>query len=142
MCNNKATGQSQSGVTSYVSGTGISSIVPTEWKVVAHEIGHNFGAIHDCTSSQCPTSCNGKSCGCCPCGDGSTSGGCDCAGKYLMHPTDNALTDQFSPCSLNYMCQNLPALGTCLKDPGTIQQISSGICGNGIKEGKQFFHNF
>jgi len=28
-----------------VSGTGVSTATRTEWQVVAHEIGHNFGAI-------------------------------------------------------------------------------------------------
>jgi len=30
---------------SVVSGTGVSTAGRTEWQVVAHEIGHNFGAI-------------------------------------------------------------------------------------------------
>jgi hypothetical protein len=36
---------SQSGST--VSGTGVSSSTRTEWSLTSHEIGHNFGAIHD-----------------------------------------------------------------------------------------------
>lgn len=30
-----------------VSGTGVSSFSKTEWNLIAHEIGHGFGAIHD-----------------------------------------------------------------------------------------------
>lgn len=37
--------QSENGQT--VSGTGVSSSAVTEWNVIAHEMGHNFGAIHD-----------------------------------------------------------------------------------------------
>jgi hypothetical protein len=34
----------------YVSGTGVSSQGQTEWNVIAHEVGHGFGAIHDVSS--------------------------------------------------------------------------------------------
>ncbi|KAG8688672.1 hypothetical protein FRC11_004982 [Ceratobasidium sp. 423] len=44
LCNTKSSG-SQGNV---VSGTAVSTAGRTEWQVVAHEIGHNFGAIHDC----------------------------------------------------------------------------------------------
>jgi len=40
-CQQDATGSSPS----IVSGTGVSTAGRTEWQVVAHEIGHNFGAI-------------------------------------------------------------------------------------------------
>jgi hypothetical protein len=40
--------QTSSGKTpSIVSGTAVSTSGRTEWQVIAHEIGHNFGAIHD-----------------------------------------------------------------------------------------------
>lgn len=41
ICNQKATGSAPS----VVSGTAVSTGGRTEWQVVAHEIGHNFGAI-------------------------------------------------------------------------------------------------
>lgn len=60
----------------FVSGTGVSSIGREEWKVVAHEIGHNFGAVHDCVDSLCAA--GGASNGaCCPC-----AASCDCRGQY------------------------------------------------------------
>ncbi|CCO27877.1 Disintegrin and metalloproteinase domain-containing protein B Short=ADAM B [Rhizoctonia solani AG-1 IB] len=43
VCNTRSSG-SQGNV---VSGTAVSTAGRTEWQVVAHEIGHNFGAIHD-----------------------------------------------------------------------------------------------
>ena len=82
----------------YVSGTAVSSITNTEWKVVAHEIGHSkiqnlltssnssffsdFGAVHDCISSTCDSStpsCSSSSskCVCCPCGSS-----CDCQEQF------------------------------------------------------------
>ncbi|KAI8814300.1 Metallo-peptidase family M12B Reprolysin-like-domain-containing protein [Cladochytrium replicatum] len=110
----------------FVSGAGVSSTTTTEWKVVAHEIGHNFNAIHDCTSDQCP--CNGNNCGCCPCD------GCDCKGQFIMHPTDGSTTNTFSQCTVKSVCSSFPRLGTCLKTTGTIPPLSANICGNGIKE--------
>ncbi|KAI9365486.1 hypothetical protein DFJ73DRAFT_637880, partial [Zopfochytrium polystomum] len=128
-CMTSASSQSTSGSTEYVSGTGVSSIVPTEWKVVAHEIGHNFGAIHDCTADTCAS----KSTSCCACSP------CDCNGQYLMHPTDNAATGNFSTCSIHDICQSLSSSdrNSCLKPPGALKTITDNICGNGVKEGTE-----
>ncbi|KAJ3021448.1 UNVERIFIED_CONTAM: hypothetical protein HDU68_009623 [Siphonaria sp. JEL0065] len=117
-----------SGGSDYVSGTAVSSIVPVEWKVVAHEVGHNFGAIHDCTSGSCPQKAGSSVC--CPCSS------CDCGGQYLMHPTDNAVTSQFSECSAKYICQTLqnPERYGCLQPPNALQALTTNICGNGVKE--------
>jgi hypothetical protein len=41
VCTQKATGDAPS----VVSGTGVSTGGRTEWQVIAHEIGHNLGAI-------------------------------------------------------------------------------------------------
>ncbi|KAJ3388040.1 hypothetical protein HDU92_001648 [Lobulomyces angularis] len=57
VCLNKTQSQFENGEKMTVSGTGVSSSVPVEWKVVAHEIGHNFGAIHDCMAETCPSNC-------------------------------------------------------------------------------------
>lgn len=114
----------------WVSGTGVSSITRDEWKVVAHEVGHGFGkymqmtmcyfywhifflflskgAIHDCTSRMCP--CKGE-CGCCPLSDTVCSAG----DTYLMNPTSNVSTNDFSPCSVSDICNTFPNIGYCLK---------------------------
>ncbi|KAJ3382914.1 hypothetical protein HDU92_004508 [Lobulomyces angularis] len=122
----------------WVSGTGVSSVGPTEWKVVTHEIGHNFGAIHDCFSQTCPTSCtdsNSDSCSCCPC----SATECDCDGQFLMHPTDDSSKTEFSPCSIRKMCNNLSlsAHSNCLMNPGDLKTISTNICGNGVVENNE-----
>ncbi|KAI8802422.1 Metallo-peptidase family M12B Reprolysin-like-domain-containing protein [Cladochytrium replicatum] len=128
LCTTTAKAQTQDGVKTYSSGTGVSVITTNEWKVVAHEIAHNFGAIHDCNTNMCSPSCTSSSCACCPCTN------CDCAGKYLMHPSDNAESNEFSPCSIRYICSNYTNTAKCLKNPNEITAFKAGVCGNGIKE--------
>ncbi|KAI8099578.1 Metallo-peptidase family M12-domain-containing protein [Halteromyces radiatus] len=131
LCQTKATAQSSQtpgGGTEYVSGTGVSSVVRDEWKVVAHEVGHGFGAIHDCTAQNCP--CSGSGCSCCPLSNTQ----CDAGGTYIMNPVNNASAGEFSPCTLNTICGLFPSIGSCLKDPGTLPTTGLKMCGNGIKE--------
>ncbi|KAI8377741.1 Metallo-peptidase family M12-domain-containing protein [Radiomyces spectabilis] len=119
---------SKTGGTEYVSGTGVSSIIPDEWKVVAHEIGHGFGAMHDCNSQLC--SCQGSTqCKCCPL----SANQCDAGGAYLMNPSSNASANAFSECSINTICSSL-AGKSCLEDPGQRKIQTKQMCGNGIKE--------
>ncbi|CAO3692941.1 unnamed protein product [Rhizopus stolonifer] len=112
----------------YTSGTGVSSVITDEWKVIAHEIGHGFGAIHDCNSQTCP--CSGSSCQCCP----YSSTQCDAGGKYFMNPTSNASSSEFSPCSITTICKDIPNYSKCLETPGSRNTTTLKMCGNGIKE--------
>ena len=92
-----------------VNGTSVSALIPNQFAVIAHEIGHNFGAIHDCTSQDCQA-CRGTDCKCCTCGP------CDCRGKYVMNPQSGGLNlKEFSPCSQSDICSKLGVVGTCLK---------------------------
>ncbi|KAG2175963.1 hypothetical protein INT44_000441, partial [Umbelopsis vinacea] len=149
LCTTDVSLQQQDGGNEYVSGTGVSSskyeydfyrtqfaqftklnffkVTREEWKVVAHEIGHGFGAIHDCTTATCP--CQGD-CGCCP----MSSTTCDANSLYLMNPTSNVTTKQFSPCSQSYICNSMLSIGYCLRPPEYVNTKAKPICGNGIRE--------
>ncbi|ORX58092.1 hypothetical protein DM01DRAFT_1405741 [Hesseltinella vesiculosa] len=126
LCQTTARQQTAGGLTQTVSGTGVSSIVADEWKVVAHEVGHGFGAKHDCTAD----TCRGGTQDCCPL----SSSQCDAGGTYLMNPVNNASAGEFSPCTISTVCNLIPKMGTCLQDPGTRRTTGLGMCGNGIKE--------
>ncbi|KAI7858760.1 Metallo-peptidase family M12-domain-containing protein, partial [Circinella umbellata] len=120
--------ESQNGASEWVSGTGVSSITRDEWKVVAHEIGHGFGAIHDCTAQTCP--CSPTGCSCCPLSDSKCSAG----DTYLMNPTSNVTSEDFSPCSISDICGSFPNIGYCLQSPDLRDTTSFTMCGNGILE--------
>ncbi|KAJ2893013.1 hypothetical protein IWW38_003007, partial [Coemansia aciculifera] len=109
------------------SGTGVSAASRDEWKVVAHEVGHGFGATHDCTASDCPCPAGGCR-SCCVC-----DGACNCDARFIMNPTSPVSSDDFSPCSVRSMCATV-ASAQCLQVPGGRLTLSAGMCGNGIKE--------
>eukprot|EP00158_Paraphelidium_tribonemae_P007143 Partr_v1_DN28126_c0_g1_i3_m55820 putative metallo-protease len=127
-CQVGASAQNGATGTEYISGTGVSSKNPNEWIIISHEIGHNFGAIHDCTAQLCASSPG--SCRAC-------DGTCDCGGKYIMHPTSDVKNAVFSPSSIRDICSKNSVRAACLNDPGTRTTIDAGVCGNGIKEAKE-----
>lgn len=122
----------------YVSGTSVSLSVPNRAAVIAHEMGHNFGASHDCDKMSCALCDNGRDereCKCCPCIDNADGGKCDCKSNYLMNPESGGLPIQnFSLCTKKDICGKLPVLAGCLEKPGSHRSISKSICGNGIRE--------
>ncbi|KAG0049527.1 hypothetical protein BGZ83_005713 [Gryganskiella cystojenkinii] len=117
----------------YTAGTGVSSISPNEWMVVAHEVGHGFGANHDCTSGTCVSAASIQAADCCP-----LSGSqCDAGDQYIMNPQEQTATRVFSPCSINSICSTLASSsGKCLQPPAAkiTQSLNLNVCGNGIKE--------
>lgn len=128
--------QTTTGTTgSLVSGTAVSTNGLTEWEVVSHEIGHNFGAIHDCQSGCDPTSSTATAC--CPL----TSGSCNANDAFIMSPVTSSSQKVFSQCSLGNICSGMLSTSsstinaTCLQDPNlSIKTIALNMCGNGIVE--------
>lgn len=104
-----------------------------EWQVLAHETGHTFGAVHDCTSQTCQDSNFVQSQQCCQ----FSSSQCDAGGRYIMDPTSSEGIEDFSPCSIGNICSGLgrnAVNGQCLVDNRGVTTIAERQCGNGIVE--------
>lgn len=102
----------------------------TEWQVIAHEIGHTFGAVHDCTSSTCRSG-DDETQRCCPL----SSGTCDADAQFIMNPSTGRGIDSFSPCSIGNICAAVSRTADkCLVDNRDVKSFTGAQCGNGIVE--------
>jgi hypothetical protein len=90
LCIGEATTNSDDG--SFVSGANVVAKTSTEWKVIAHEIGHTMGAVHDCTADTCAGNQAAASM-CCP----FSTTACDAGGNYIMNPSTSEQIQDFSP---------------------------------------------
>lgn len=128
LCNANTTNQTAGSV---VSGTNVVAAVSSGgsyWRTLAHELGHNFGAVHDCSSALCGTSTP-----CCPL----SAATCDANGLYIMNPSASTGANTFSPCSVGQICTNIlrkTITSSCLTTNQNVRLDSAAICGNGIVE--------
>ncbi|KAG0022316.1 hypothetical protein BGZ81_008574 [Podila clonocystis] len=101
----------------FTAGTGVSSAkTALEWIVVAHEIGHGFGAMHDCYAKTCPANIcgnglkeTGEECDCGSAEDCAKDPCCD--GPTCKYKTGAVCDDLNDSCCLN--CQMRPAGQVC-----------------------------
>lgn len=105
----------------------------TEWLVIAHEVGHTFGAVHDCVDSTCADGNTVAAQQCCPL----STTTCPAGGRYVMNPSTGAAMTHFSPCSIGNICSaiGLNSVKTsCLTSNRNVPLITGSQCGNGIVE--------
>ncbi|KAH6893531.1 zinc metalloprotease mde10 [Thelonectria olida] len=99
VCRQGSTSFTSDGTSQTSSSTNIVIRNSQEWQVIAHEIGHSFGATHDCTTNTCDTQV-GDSSACCPL----TSSTCNANGQYIMNPSASSGIREFSPCTIGAIC--------------------------------------
>ncbi|TQS39012.1 hypothetical protein Golomagni_00469 [Golovinomyces magnicellulatus] len=124
---------SPTSVNETVSGANVVVRTGTEWQVIAHETGHTFGAVHDCTSNSCSDDMTVATQQCCPL----SASQCDAGGSFIMNPKTGPNIQIFSPCTIGNICS---AIGrnsvktNCLTANRDITTITGSQCGNGIVE--------
>jgi len=113
-----------------ISSTNVVVRTQTEWQVIAHEVGHTFGAVHDCTSASCQAG-DAQMQRCCPLSQNS----CDAKGQFIMNPSTGRGIEAFSPCSVGNVCAAISRQADrCLLNNKDIPVITGSQCGNGIVE--------
>ncbi|EEH08167.1 ADAM protease ADM-B [Histoplasma capsulatum G186AR] len=115
-----------------VTGANVVARTPNEWQVFAHEVGHTFGAVHDCDASLCNQQAAATS-QCCPFSRGS----CNANGRFIMNPTSGRGITQFSPCTVGNICSGMgrnSVRSDCLVNNRGVVTITGSQCGNGIVE--------
>ncbi|KAF2190744.1 hypothetical protein K469DRAFT_721643 [Zopfia rhizophila CBS 207.26] len=116
-----------------VAGANVVVKTSTEWQVLAHETGHTFGAVHDCTSDTCRDQNTVNAQQCCPL----SANTCDAGEQFIMNPSTAQGITKFSPCSIGNICSAMgrnSVKSHCLTNNRGVTTISGQQCGNGIVE--------
>ncbi|CAN9426650.1 unnamed protein product [Alternaria alternata] len=119
-----------------VAGANVVIKTGTEWQVIAHETGHTYGAVHDCTSDTCGNSDIVSSQQCCPLSQST----CDANGGFIMNPSTSPGISRFSACSIGNICSALgrnSVKSQCLTNNRDVTLLTGQRCGNGIVEGDE-----
>lgn len=130
--NATSTGNGGSGAANTVSGANVVARTSTEWQVIAHETGHTFGAVHDCTSQTCSDGTSSRQ-QCCPL----SSSTCNAGERYIMNPSTGVGITDFSPCSIGNICSAMgrsSVRASCFSNNRDVTLITGQQCGNGIVE--------
>ncbi|KAL6710735.1 hypothetical protein ACN47E_007792 [Coniothyrium glycines] len=119
-----------------VAGANVVIRTSSEWQVIAHETGHTYGAVHDCTADQCADSTIVSSQQCCPL----SADTCNANEGFIMNPSTATGITRFSACSIGNVCSALlrnSVKSGCLSNNRDINTIIGQTCGNGIVEGDE-----
>lgn len=115
-----------------VSSTNVVVRTSAEWQVIAHEVAHTFGAVHDCTADSCNDGLD-QSGQCCPL----SADTCSAGGAFIMNPASGRNNNVFSACTVGNVCSAIRSnrvRTSCLTANRNVTTINGGQCGNGIVE--------
>ncbi|KAH3963138.1 hypothetical protein HBI56_200790 [Parastagonospora nodorum] len=119
-----------------VAGANVVIRTSTEWQVIAHETGHTYGAVHDCTQDQCSNQNLVSSQQCCPL----SAQTCPAGEGFIMNPSTARGITRFSACSVGNVCSALgrnSVKSGCLTNNRGVTSVTGQTCGNGIVEGDE-----
>ncbi|KAF2762191.1 hypothetical protein EJ05DRAFT_200296 [Pseudovirgaria hyperparasitica] len=109
----------------------------SEWQIIAHETGHTFGAVHDCTSQTCSDGTTVNAQQCCPL---QSTSNCDAQAQFIMNPSTSNGISAFSQCTIGNICSAFSRRSvstSCFTNNRDVTLVTGQQCGNGIVEGDE-----